>query len=83
MLHPTHADLANFIILRIGSFHTALNFTSVIGKSFSNSGMRELVVEAGILGDGSAERALSGKHYNSGIKSISVPLCCNVFLLVM
>ena len=30
--------------------------------------MRELVVETGILGEGSAERALSGKHYNSGIK---------------
>ena len=38
MLHPTHADLANFVILRMGSFHTALNFMSVIGKRFSNSG---------------------------------------------
>ena len=45
MVHPTHADFADFIILRMGSFHTALNFVSVIGKRFSNSGMRELVVE--------------------------------------
>ena len=85
MLHPTHADLANFIVLRMGSFHTALNFMSVIGKRFSNSGMRELVVEAGILGEGSAERALSGKHYNSGIrifKYLSVAMSmmkCEVF----
>ena len=41
---------------------------SVIGKRSSDSGMRELVVEAGILGEGSAERALSGKYYNSGIR---------------
>ena len=71
MFHPAHADLLNFIILRMGSFQTALNFMPVIEKRFSNSGTRELVVEAGILGEGSAERALSGKHYNSGIRVIS------------
>ena len=60
----------------------------MIGKRFSNSGMRELVVEAGILGEESAERALSGKHHNSGIrvsKYLYVAMSmmkCEVYLVV-
>jgi hypothetical protein len=54
------------------AFHTSCNYISIIGKRFADAGMGDLVVEAGILGEGSVERMMSGKQYNNGIR---VPTC--------
>ena len=68
LLHPIHATLSNFVVLRMGAFHTSCNYMSIIGKRFADAGMRDLVVEACILGEGSVERMMNGKHYNNGIR---------------
>lgn len=35
------------IVLRLGGFHIALNFLSVIGKKYQGSGLDDLYIESG------------------------------------
>ena len=43
-------ETRSLINLRMGGFHIACPFLSVAGKRFAESGLSDLVVEAGILG---------------------------------
>ena len=60
-LDPERRSLVN---LRMGGFHI-----EIIGKYFAESGLSDLVVEAGILGPNAVERAMNGKHYNNQCRS--------------
>ena len=37
-------------VIRMGGFHIALNFLSVIGKIFQDSGIEDLLIESGVHG---------------------------------
>ncbi len=50
VLNLVYIDLKKFIVLRMGAFHTALAFLAVIGKRFADAGLRDWIVEAGLLG---------------------------------
>ena len=54
---------------RIGGFHIALNFLSVIGKQFKESGIEELLIEFGLYGNVTAAALLNGKSYNRGVRA--------------
>lgn len=49
-MNPIHKDLKDFIVLRMGAFHTACTFIAVIGKRFSDAGLRDWIIEADLLG---------------------------------
>ena len=51
----------------MGGFHIA-----IIGKRFAESGLSDLVVEAGILGPNAVERAMNGKHYNNAVRMFKI-----------
>ena len=55
------------LTIRIGGFHIALNFLSVIGKQFKESGIEELLIESGLYGSGTATALLNSKSYNRGV----------------
>ena len=46
--NPNFSSLKDFIILRMGGFHIALNFLSVIGKRFGDAGIRDWIIGAGM-----------------------------------
>ena len=46
-----------------GSFHLEMAFMNTIFKRCNGCGLSDLVVAAGLIEQGSVERALSGKHY--------------------
>ena len=50
LANPTHRDLKTFIVLRMGAFHIASTFITVIGKRFGDGGLRDLMIEANIFG---------------------------------
>ena len=50
LMNPTHIDLKRFIVLRMGAFHTSCIFMAVIGKRFSDAGLRDWIIEANLLG---------------------------------
>ena len=45
-----YQELKEFIVLRMGAFHIASNFISVIGKRFKDAGLKDLLVETRIFG---------------------------------
>ena len=57
------------LVLRLGEFHIAMSFLSVIGKRFKDAGLYNILVESGIVSEGSVNSVLSGKFYNRSIRS--------------
>lgn len=64
-----NADLRDFINLRMGGFHAVCIFMGVIGKRFSEAGLKDLIVESGLMGEDSARQTLNGKHYNNAMRT--------------
>ena len=55
--------------LVLGAFHMIMSFMSFLAKRFGDAGLRDTLVQAGVLEDGSADSAISGRMYNRGIRS--------------
>ena len=68
MMNPRHIDLKKFIVLRLGGFHTMSIFIAVIGKRFADAGLRDIVIEANLLGESSVDQMIKGKHYNNAMR---------------
>ena len=71
-----HKELADHVILRLGAFHTCMNFMSLIGKRFSEAGLSDLLVESGMMSRGSLPSVLSGHHYNKAVRVLKLLLEC-------
>ena len=56
------------LILVMGGFHT-LMFLGIVGTRFKDAGLRDLLIQSGVLADGSADRALNGKMYNRSVRA--------------
>ena len=57
------------LVVRMGGFHIALNFLSVIGKKFEESGIKDLLTESGVYGSNTTLALLKGKSYNRGVRA--------------
>ena len=55
-------------VIRMGGFHIALNFLSVIGKIFQDS-VEDLLIESGVYGCHTASMLFKGKSYNRGVRA--------------
>ena len=49
-------------MLRMGTFHTILNFLSITGKRFQDGGLKNIVIEAGVVAEGSVSSVMEGRH---------------------
>ena len=66
--NPVNSSLKNAINLIMGVFHAECIFMSVISKKrFLDTGLKDLVVEARSLEEGSTISALSSPHYNKAM----------------
>ena len=54
-------------IVMLGIFHTIM-FLGIIGKRFGDAGLRDLLIQSGVLAEGSVDRALSGKQCNRSVR---------------
>ena len=48
--------------------HACCIFIGVIGKRFASAGLKDLIVEATVVGPSSADSTLKGKMYNRGMR---------------
>ena len=62
-------DYREKLIVRMGGLHIAMNFLKTIGDHMEGSGIDSIWVESGLLGPNATYEALSGKHYNRGIRA--------------
>ena len=56
-------------IPRMGVFHTVCTLLSIIGKRFQDAGLRDLLIESGVIAEGSVEGALEGSKYNRAVRA--------------
>ncbi|XP_078679324.1 uncharacterized protein LOC144914979 [Branchiostoma floridae x Branchiostoma belcheri] len=56
-------------IIRLGGFHIALKYLSVIGKLFKDSGIQDVLIESEVYGPNTAQALLDGKSYNRGVRA--------------
>lgn len=60
------------VVVCMGGFHIIMNFASVVGAKFGIAGLRDLMIESGIVAAGSVDAVLNCKHYNRCIRSIKL-----------
>ncbi|KAK3698753.1 hypothetical protein QZH41_004049 [Actinostola sp. cb2023] len=56
-------------VIRMGGFHIATNFLSVLGKKYQNSGLEDILIESGAYAPGSISSLMKGKSYNRGVRA--------------
>ena len=52
----------------MGGFHIALNYLSLLGKMYSDSGLEDLLIESGVYASGTTSALIAGKQYNRGVR---------------
>ena len=50
-------------LVMLGIFHTIM-FLEVMGKQFPDAGLKVLLIQSGIVAEGSIDKSLCGKQYN-------------------
>jgi len=68
--NPRIKDSLERIVLRMGGFHVSMTSIAVIGRRYASAGLRDVLVEAGILACGSVDQVLNGRHYIHSLKLI-------------
>ena len=63
-----HREQFKDVVLRMGVFHTICIFLSVIGKRFQDAGLRDVIIESGVIVEGSVFGVLEGRTYNRAIR---------------
>ena len=62
------------VIIRMGGFHIALNYLSLLGKMYNDSGLEDLLIESGVYASGTTSALLAGKQYNRGLRAHKLTL---------
>ena len=65
----THKDKFSTVVLCLGVFHTICTLLRIIGKRFADAGLRDLMIETGLVAMGSVAAVLEGRHYNHGMRA--------------
>lgn len=58
----------------MGAFQVACVFLAIIGKCFGDAGLWDLLIESRIIGSGSVNGVLGGKHYNRALRTHKIIL---------
>ena len=70
--NPRIKDSLESVVLRMGAFHVSTTFIAVMGRRYASAGLRDILMEAGILAVGSVDQVLNGRHYNRAISSLKL-----------
>ena len=68
LLKEENSSLKEFINLRTGDVHGICIFLGAIGERFGDTGLKYLVVKAGLIGNETVDQALKGKDYNNALR---------------
>ena len=71
-LQKKHPDKYRQVIIRMGGFHIAMNFLGAIGHLMNETGLKDILTEAGVCQPGTAKKILGGKDYYAMIHAHSV-----------
>ena len=57
-------------LVMLGIFHTM--FLEVMGKQFPDAGLKVLLIQSGIVAEGSIDKSLCGKQYNRSVRTVKL-----------
>ena len=63
-----HREQFKDLVLRGDVFHTICTFLSVTGKHFQDAGLRDVIIESGVITEGSVSGVLEGCTSNHTIR---------------
>ena len=72
LMEPKNMQLKSFINLRMGGFHASCMLIAVIGKCFGAAGLKDLWIEAALIGISSVESMIREKQYNRGVRALKM-----------
>ena len=72
LMEPKNIQLKNFINLRMVGFDASCIFIAIIGKRFGAAGLKDLCIEATLIGIRSVESRIRGKQYNRGVRRLNM-----------
>ena len=52
----------------MGMIHVLMMFMHILSKRFSAAGLRDVLIQSGVIAEGSVDEALSGKMDNRGVR---------------
>ena len=55
-------------VLTMGMFHLTMTFMAILNKRSSGAGLKDALIQSGVIGEGSVDSVLRGKYYNRGIR---------------
>ena len=58
----------NDCVLMMGMLHILMMFMHILSKRFLTAGLRDVLIQKGVVAEGSVNKALSGKVYNRGVR---------------
>lgn len=53
-------QLRQKLVVRLGEFHTTMSFLAIIGKRFRDAGLEDILIESGVVAQGSVNGVFSG-----------------------
>ena len=57
-----HSEKCQDLVLRLGGFHTCINFLKITGKCYECSGLSDVLIESGIYSESTVRSILFGKE---------------------
>ena len=67
-------DELHKVVIKMGGFHIALNYLSLLGKMYSDTGLEDLLIESGVYVSGTTSALMTGKQYNPGVRAHKLTL---------
>lgn len=55
-------------VIMMGMFHMLMVYMHILSKRFSDAGLRDVLIQSGVVAEASCERALLGKMYKRGVR---------------
>ena len=55
--------------IKMGGFHIMVNYLSALGSMHESSGLRQLLIEAGLYSNVTVNQIFDGKHYNRAVRT--------------
>ena len=64
LLYCSIAEYQEFLIVRLGGFHTIINFLKILGQHMQSTRLLEVWTESNLMGQNTAENVMAGKDFS-------------------
>ncbi|KAJ8050587.1 Vesicular integral-membrane protein VIP36 [Holothuria leucospilota] len=62
-------NLKQRLVVRLGMFHTKMSYLACIGKRYRDAGLADIMIESGLIAQGSINGVMNGHHYNRSMRA--------------